>query len=79
VAIKLEFPAVVELTVKVATPTALVVPDPMVMVSIPPRFELNVTDFPETTFPFASLSVTVTVDVELPLAVTVLGEAITVD
>ena len=66
------------LTVKVATPEALVTPETVVIVEEPPLFA-SVTVLPETGFDFASFSVTVIVEVVLPSARTDVGEAVTVD
>ena len=46
-----ELPAVEELTVKVATPEASEVAGEVVIVSVPPRLEVNVTDLLATGFP----------------------------
>src|SRR4051794_6386145 len=70
--------ATVSLTVKVATPEALVVPETVVIVEEPPDFA-SVTVFPETAFDCVSFSVTVTVEVVTPFAVTDAGAADTVD
>jgi hypothetical protein len=69
----------VDLAVKVATPIVLVVPDTVVMVSLPSRLEESETNLLLTGLPFASLSVTVIVDVVDPSAATDAGEAVTVD
>ena len=66
--------ATVSLTVKVATPEALVTPETVVIVDEPPDFA-SVTVLPGTGFVFASRSVTVTVEVVTPLAVTDAGAA----
>jgi hypothetical protein len=79
VAVKVDEPEVVDLTVKVATPEAFVVPETVVTVSVAPRLELRVTVFPETTFEFTSFKVTVMVDVVVPSAVIEVGLALTVD
>ena len=71
-------PAVVLLTVNVAWPDALVATEAGAIVDGPPA-PASVTFLPETTLPFASFSVTVTVEVVTPSAVTVLGAALTVD
>ena len=70
--------ATVSLTVKVAWPDALVVPLTVVIVEDPPLFA-SVTVLPETALPLTSFSVTVTVEVLVPFAVTEPGEADTVD
>ena len=70
--------AAVSLTVNVAWPDALVTPLTVVIVEEPPPFA-SVTVLPETGFEFASFSVTVTVEVVAPSAVTDVGEAETVD
>jgi hypothetical protein len=74
-----ELPAVVDFTVKVATPEALVVPETVVIVSLAPRLEARVTVLPETGFEVESFKVTVTVEVVVPSAVTEVGLALTVD
>ena len=66
------------LTVKVAWPEPLVVPETVVIVEEPLPLA-SVTVFPETGFEFASLRVTVTVDVVEPSATIDVGEAVTVD
>ena len=63
---------------KLAWPDALVVPETVVIVEEPPDLA-SVTVLPGTTFDWASLSVTVTVDVVLPSASTEPGAALTVD
>ena len=68
---------VVELSVPVATPLALVGPAGCVSV-LPDPDALSVTVAPLTGLPFASRAVTVMVDVPLPDAIEV-GEAVTVD
>ena len=72
--------AVVDFTVNVTTPDASLEPDAALIVGVPdPDVLASVTVFPDTGLLFASLSVTVTVDVVLPSAATELGEALTVD
>src|SRR3954468_341917 len=70
--------ATVSLTVNVATPEAFVVPETVVIVEEPPDFA-SVTVLPGTGCDWASFSVTVTVEVVTPLAVTDAGDAVTVD
>ena len=53
-------------------------PETVVIVEEPPPFA-SVTVLPATGFAFVSLSVTVTVEVVTPLAVTDAGAALTVD
>ena len=70
--------ATVSLTVKVATPEPFVTPETVVIVEEPPDFA-SVTVLPGTTLVFASRSVTVTVEVVAPSAVTDAGAAPTVE
>ena len=70
--------ATVSLTVKVATPDAFVVPDTVVIVEEPPDFA-RLTALPGATLPFASRSVTVTVELLEPSAVTDAGAALRLD
>ena len=63
---------------KVTTPLELDKPDAAEIVS-PPRFEERVTVLPEIGFEYASVRVTVMVEVEAPFAVTDVGDATTVD
>ena len=79
VAVKMLGPAVVELTVKVTTPAPLEAPEAADIVSIVPRFEASVTVLPETAALLRVNRVTVRVDVVVPLAVTEVGEAVTVE
>ena len=80
VAVKTSAAAVVDLTVKVACPLALVVPFTVVMVGVPAPEDLaSVTVFPDTGLLLASSRVTVMVEVVLPFAVTKVGDATTVD
>src|SRR5262249_28579276 len=73
-------PAVVDLTVNVATPKLFVVPETTVIVGVPgPDVLANVTALPETGLLLASFNVTVTVDVVVPFATTDVGAALTVD
>jgi hypothetical protein len=69
----------VELTVKAATPEALVVEGEPVMDTPVAGAAVNVTDLPATPFEFASLRVTVIVEVEVPSAIEVDGEEVTVE
>src|SRR6185295_11316939 len=80
VAVKTSAPAVVDLTVKVAIPEASLVPWVVVIVGVPgPDVFARVTVLPETGLLLASFKVTVIVEVVEPLAVTEVGEALTVD
>jgi hypothetical protein len=80
VAVKTSAAAVVDLTVKVACPLALVVPFTVVMVGEPaPEVLASVTVFPDTGLLFTSFRVTVIVEVVEPLATTEVGLALTVD
>ena len=80
VAVKTSDPAVVDLTVNVATPELSVVPCVVVMVGVPgPDVLARVTTFPETGLLVASLKVTVIVETVVPSAGTELDEAVTVD
>jgi hypothetical protein len=72
-------PLVEDLTVKVAIPLALVVPETVVRVSVAPRLEVRVTVFPATAVLLKSLRVTVIVESALPFAAIVVGEANTVE
>ena len=79
VAVKTGAPVVLDLTVKVTTPEPSEAPEAAEIVSVAPRLEARVTVLPETGFEFASLRVTVTVEVVLPSARTEVGLATTVD
>src|SRR3954449_4948214 len=70
--------ATVSLTANVATPDAFVTPETVVIVEEPPAFA-SVTVLPATGFDWPSRSVTVTVDVDEPSAVTEAGAAETLD
>ncbi len=70
--------AVVSVTVKVATPLALVVAGEVVMTE-EPEPAVKVTLWPETGFEFASFKVTVIVEVVTPSAATLVGDATIVD
>ena len=78
-AVKVEVPAVTDVTEKLATPDEFVIPLKVVIVSVAPLEEERVTVFPEITFPYVSFSVTAIVLRELPSATTELGEAATVE
>ena len=69
----------VDLTVNVTTPEAPERPEAAEIVSVAPRLEASVTVLPATAFPYASRSVTVTVDVVEPSATIEAGEAATSD
>ena len=71
-------PAVVLLTVNVATPLPLVVAEAGEIVE-PTGAPPSETVLPGTTWSWASRSVSVTVEVEVPSAVTVVGEATSSD
>ena len=80
VARKESVPAVVELTVKVATPEVLLVPRMVVMVGEPgPELSARETVLPDTGLLEASFRVTVIVEVVTPSAGTEVGNAVTVD
>ena len=80
VAVKVASPAMAERTAKVTTPLVLETPVVGEMVSGGvPRLETSETVLPWTAVPLASFKVTVIVEVPLPLAVTVLGSAATVE
>jgi hypothetical protein len=79
VAVRVGVPEMLDFTVKVATPEALVVADEGEIVSVPARLELRLTTLPAMALPVPSFKVTNTVEVELPLAVTEVGLALTVD
>ncbi len=78
-AVRVADPVVVDLTVKVATPELLVVPETVVIVSVAPREEEIVTVFPDTRLELESFKVTVIEEVLEPSAVTEAGAALTVD
>ena len=77
-AVKTVVSATVSLTVNVATPEPFVTPETVVIVEEPPPFA-SVTVFPGTGLPFESRSVAVSVEAELPSAVTDAGAAVSVD
>src|SRR5439155_262024 len=79
VAVRVAAPAVVDFTVKLATPLALVLPETVAMVSVAPRSEASVTVLPGARLPLASFKVTVIAEVVPPSAVTLPGLAATVD
>ena len=79
VAVKTGAPAVVDFTVKVTTPEPSEAPEAAEMVSVAPRLEASVTVLPETGLEFASLRVTVIVEVLTPSDSTEVGLATTVD
>jgi hypothetical protein len=79
VAVSVLVPAVVDRTVPVAWPLALVTAAGWVSVSVTPREEARLTVLPLTGLLLASRSVTVIVEVVVPSAVTVVGLAVTVD
>ena len=77
---KTSVPAVVDFTVKVTTPKALLDPEAALIVGEPgPEDFARVTVLPDTGLLLASSRVTVTVEVALPSAVTEMGEATTVE
>jgi len=77
-AVKTVVSATVSVTEKVAWPRASVTPETVVIVAEPLPF-VRVTAFPGTALPFESRSVAVSVDAELPSAVTEAGAAESVD
>jgi hypothetical protein len=79
VAVSVLVPAVVERTVPVVCPLALVTAAGCTIVSVAPREEAKVTVLPATGLLLVSRSVTVSVDVATPSAVTVVGLATTVE
>ncbi len=72
-------PDVNDVTVAINCPLAFVVPLAGVSVSVVPRLDDNVTLAPDTKLLFTSRTVTVTVDVDVPFATTLVGEAVTVE
>ncbi len=72
-------PIVVDLTEPVICPLAFVVPEGCTIVSVAPREELNVTMAPGTGLLLLSRTVTVMVEVVVPSATTLVGEAATVE
>ncbi len=72
-------PEVSDVTVAINCPLAFVVPLAGVSVSVVPRFDDNVTLAPDTKLLFTSRTVTVTVDVDVPFATTLVGLATTVE
>ena len=79
-AVKTSAPAVVDFTVKVTTPEALLTPEAALMVGVPgPAVWARVTVLPATGLPSASFKVTVMVDVVELSAGTEVGTATTVD
>jgi hypothetical protein len=79
VAVSVLVPAVVERTVPVVWPAALVTAAGCPIVSVAPREEANVTVLPATGLPLASRNVMVSVEVVVPSATTVVGAAATVE
>src|SRR6478609_9056100 len=80
VAVKTSAPAVVDFTVKVTTPEALLLPEGALIVGAPgPEVFARLTVLPDTGLPLASFRVTVIVEVVLPSAMTEVGDALTVD
>ena len=80
VAVKTSAPAVVDFTVKVTTPEALLTPEAALMVGVPgPDVLASVTVLPATGLLFRSFKVTVTAEVEVPSAGTEAGTATMVD
>jgi hypothetical protein len=72
-------PAVVDEIVKLTFPDESVVPEAGEMESVELRLELRVTDLLETEFPWVSIKLTVIVAVEMPSAITVNGDRLTVE
>ena len=79
VAVKMAEPAVVDFTVKVTTPETLEGPEAAEIVSVVPRLEASVTVLPEMGALVRVKRVTVMVDEAAPLAVTEVGDAVTVE
>ena len=79
VAVKTEEPAVEDFTVKEIIPRLLDWPEVGEMVSDVPRLEASATALPGTGLPSGLLSVTLTVQVAVPLAVTELDAGVTVE
>jgi len=78
--VKTSVAAVEDFTVKIAWPDPSVVPWVVVMVGLPePELLASVTVLPDTGLLWASFNVTVIVEVVLPSAATVVGEAATAD
>jgi len=77
--VKTAAPAVLDLTVNVATPLPSVVAGLVVIVSAAPRLELSMTLVLEIGLFPASLRVTVIVEAAAPSAVTEAGDAVTVE
>ncbi len=78
VAVNMAVAATVEETANVTTPFALEAPDAAPILTAP-RFEARLTVLPGIGFPSTSVKVTVTVLVAVPLAVTLIGLATTVE
>jgi len=74
-ALSVATPVVDDLTVKLALPAESVVDAIVAITSVIPRLEANVTDLPETGFPFASRAVTEIVEAAFPSAITLVGFA----
>ena len=72
-------PTVVDFTVNVTTPEALETPEAPEIVSVAPRLDASVTVLPEIAVLLLSFTVTVTVEVVEPSAITDAGEASTVE
>ena len=70
--------ATVSVTVNVATPEPLLTPETVAISDEPPDF-VSVTALPGTGLPFASRSVAVRVEADVPSAVTAAGAAVSVD
>ena len=79
VAVKTDVPLLTEVTVKVTTPEALEDPEATEIVSVAPRLEASVTVLPETGALVRVNRVSVMVDVEVPLAVTEVSDALSVE
>ena len=69
----------VSVTLKVATPWALVVPEMVVTTEPDPALPVRVTTWPETGVPLASSRVTVMVELAVPLLATWVGLATTLE
>jgi len=79
VAVNVGLPAVRDVTVNVTTPKELEGPEAAEIVSRAPRLDTRLTVLPGTGLLFKSSSVTATVELLTPSAVTNPGEAVTVD
>ena len=78
-AVKVAVPATADFTVKVTIPLAVEVPDAAEIESLPPRLDVRVTVFPEIGLDCASFRVIVKVELEVPLAASVLKLELTLE